>query len=392
MKTKLLYLLITLFALNADAQVISMIGSTSPSGSWSVDTNLTTTDNITYFKNNVVLTTATDPATTGLKFRQDGQWTTNWGNSNFPSGTAVLNGANILTIAGIYDVTFNRINGTYTFIPVIVFPSIGIWGPAVDSQNGYAGPDVDMITTDGITYTLSGFYFSSGNAYFRQDDNSSLVWGSTSFPTGTAVSSGPSLFIPGNEWFVTFNRLTGEYSFEFPKISIMGTAALGWDTDLFMETTNGEYYTINYPSGFAIGECKFRKNQDWNTNWGGTTFPTGVGTFLSFNNIIVSSVGYVSAYFNRNTLEYGFSTSLANSEEAISNLKIYPNPTNTNWTISNSTDINSVQLFDVNGKELQLFEPNTSEFNLSSTSLSNGIYFIKVKSGLDFKVQKIIKN
>jgi hypothetical protein len=83
---------------------------------------------------------------------------------------------------------------------------------------------------------------------------------------------------------------------------------------------------------------------------------------------------------------------LANSEEAISNLKIYPNPTNTNWTISNSTDINSVQLFDVNGKELQLFEPNTSEFNLSSTSLSNGIYFIKVKSGLDFKVQKIIKN
>jgi hypothetical protein len=24
--------------------------------------------------------------------------------------------------------------------------------------------------------------------------------------------------------------------------------------------------------------------------------------------------------------------------------------------------------------------------------LSNGIYFIKVKSGLDFKVQKIIKN
>lgn len=390
MKTKLLYLLIILFALNADAQVISMIGSTSPSGSWSVDTNLTTTDNITYFKNNVVLTTATDPGTTGLKFRQDGQWTTNWGNSNFPSGTATLNGANIMTVAGTYDVTFNRINGTYTFIPVIVFPSIGIWGPAVDSQNGYAGPDVDMITADGITYTLSGFYFSSGNAYFRQDDNGSLVWGSTSFPTGTAVSSGPSLFIPGNEWFVTFNRITGEYSFTYPSIGILGTALNGFtapDTDL--NTTDGFNYTI---LGLTLldGEVKFRKDNQWTTNWGSLGFPSGTGTQDGVN--IPITAGTYNISFEKSSGNYDFSNTLTNSEEAISNLKIYPNPTNNNWTISHSTAINSIQLFDVNGKELQVFEPNTSEFILSSTSLSNGIYFIKIKSGLDFTVQKIIKN
>ncbi len=390
MKRKLLYLLITLFALNTDAQVISMIGSTSPSGSWSVDTNLTTTDNITYIKNNVVLTTATDPATTGLKFRQDGQWTTNWGNSNFPSGTAVLNGANIMTIAGIYDVTFNRINGTYTFIPVIVFPSIGIWGPAVDSQNGYAGPDVDMITTDGITYTLSGFYFSSGNAYFRQDDNGSLVWGSTSFPSGTAVSSGPSLFIPGNEWFVTFNRLTGEYSFTYPSVGILGTALSGFTaTDNDLNTTDGYNYNI---LGLTLldGEVKFRKDNLWTTNWGSLGFPLGTGTQNGQN--IPVTAGTYNISFEITSGNYDFSNTLTNTEEAISNLIIYPNPTNTNWTISNSTDIYSVQIFDVNGKELQVFEPNTSEFILSSTSLSNGIYFIKVKSGLDFTVQKIIKN
>ena len=390
MKRKLLYLLITLFALNTDAQVISMIGSTSPSGSWSVDTNLTTTDNITYIKNNVVLTTATDPATTGLKFRQDGQWTTNWGNSNFPSGTAVLNGANIMTIAGIYDVTFNRINGTYTFIPVIVFPSIGIWGPAVDSQNGYAGPDVDMITTDGITYTLSGFYFSSGNAYFRQDDNGSLVWGSTSFPSGTAVSSGPSLFIPGNEWFVTFNRLTGEYSFTYPSVGILGTALSGFTaTDNDLNTTDGYNYNI---LGLTLldGEVKFRKDNLWTTNWGSLGFPLGTGTQNGQN--IPVTAGTYNISFEITSGNYDFSNTLTNTEEAISNLIIYPNPTNTNWTISNSTAIYSVQISDVNGKALQVFEPNTSEFILSSTSLSNGIYFIKVKSGLDFTVQKIIKN
>ena len=118
MKKELLLLIALLFIFQTNySQVISMIGSTSPSGSWSVDTNMNTTDNITYTKNNVVLTTATDPSTTGLKFRQAGQWTTNWGNSNFPSGTGTQGGANIMTVAGTYDVTFNRTNGTYTFIP-----------------------------------------------------------------------------------------------------------------------------------------------------------------------------------------------------------------------------------------------------------------------------------
>ena len=187
MKKQLLYLFIVLFAYCGNAQVISMIGTTSPSGNWTVDTNLTTTDNITYTLNNVVLTTANgaDPDS-GLKFRQDGQWTLNWGSSNFPAGTATLNGANILTIAGTYNVTFNRLTGAYSFI-ASGFPSIGIWGPAVDPALGYTGPDVDMVTIDGITYTLTGFVFSSGEAKFRQDNATVNVWGSASFPSGTAT-------------------------------------------------------------------------------------------------------------------------------------------------------------------------------------------------------------
>ena len=371
------------------SQVISMIGSTSPSGSWSVDTNLTTTDNITYTKNNVVLTTATDPATTGLKFRQDHDWTINWGNSNWPMGTAVQDGANIMTQAGTYDVTFNRSNGTYTFIPS-GFTNIGIWGPAVDSVNGFGGPDVDMVTTDGITYTLSGFIFSSGTAYFRFNNDGLNTWGSTAFPTGTAVQGGPSIQVTGGEWFVTFNKNTGVYSFAYPSVGILGTATtVGWGNDIDLSTTDGFSYSI---SNLALtdGVVKFRKDNAWDINWGSLDFPTGTGVQNGAE--IPVTAGTYDIAFDKSTGNYAFTNSLSNPQNSISKVKIYPNPTNNIWNLSHTETIDGVELFDVTGKTIQSFEPNTSQFELDGSELSQGVYFVKIKSGADFAVQKIIKN
>lgn len=241
MKKTLHYLLFALIVWQAHAQTISIVG-TGVNG-WpptnGPEITLSTTDNITYTITNLTVTSGF------VKFRQDYSWTTNWGGNTFPSGQGVQNGPDIPTVAGTYDVTLNRVNGTYTFVGTAAFPSIGIWGPAVDSQNGYAGADVDMTTNDGITYTLSGFNFSSGNAYFRQDNATNFVWGSTAFPNGTAVQNGPSIPVTGGEYFVTFNRNTGAYSFEYPSIGILGNALNGWevaDTDL--STTNGFTYTL----------------------------------------------------------------------------------------------------------------------------------------------------
>ncbi|MFY7958334.1 MAG: T9SS type A sorting domain-containing protein [Flavobacterium macrobrachii] len=367
-----------------------MIGSTSPSGSWTIDTNMNTTDNVTYTLNNVTLTTATDPNTTGLKFRQDGDWAINWGNSNFPSGTAFQNGPNIMTIAGVYDVTFNRLNGTYTFIQQVTFPTIGIWGPAVDSQNGYGGDDVEMLTDDGIVYTLADFNFSSGQAYFRENNNSQLVYGSTAFPFGTAVATGPSIPVTGGEYFVTFNRTTGEYRFDYPSIGILGSALGGFgveDTDL--TTTDGFVYTIN-DLQVIDGEVKFRKNNSWITNWGSVDFPSGTGTQNGPN--IPIGGGFYDVTFERDTGNYQFVNSLSTNENSIKNLKIYPNPSSTDWTITHTATIDRIQLFDATGKELQNFTPVATDYTIPSNGLSQGVYFLKISSGLDFSVQKIIKN
>lgn len=389
MKKQLLLILILFLSLYSNSQIISIVGTGVngyPPNLIGSEIILSTTDNITYTKTNLLLSDGE------VKFRENYDWTNNWGGTTFPSGQGILNvfGSGIPTQAGIYDVTFNRSNGTYTFIGT-PFPKIGIWGPAVNSQLGYAAPDVDMVTTDGINYTLSGFYFSSGNAYFRQDNTTSNVWGSTIFPSGTSVLNGPSLFIPGNEWFVTFNRITGEYSFTYPSIGILGTALNGYlaiDTDL--TTTDGFSYSISNLV-LTTGTVKFRKDNLWTSNWGSTGFPTGQGT-QNGAEIPINTAGTYNITFEKSNGNYSFSNILSNLENSISKVKIYPNPTNTIWNLSHTETIDSVELFDVTGKTIQRFEPNTSQFELDGSTLSQGVYFVKIKSGLDFAVQKIIKN
>ena len=390
-KALLFFITLTFFAFNTNAQIISLIGSTSPSGSWSLDTDMTTTDNITYTLNNATITSATDPATTGLKFRQDHDWVFNWGNSNFPNGTGTQNGPNIQTVAGTYDITFNRSNGTYTFIQSGTVPhNIGIWGPAVDSVNGFGGADINMNSTDNITYTLSGFYFSSGTAYFRENDATTNVWGSVAFPTGTAVLSGPSIQVTGGEWFVTFNRNTGAYSFAYPSIGILGTAtSVGWDSDIDLATTDGFGYSISNLV-LTAGVVKFRKDNLWNTNWGALEFPIGTGVQNGAE--IPVTAGTYDVAFEKSSGNYAFTNTLSNPGNSISTVKIYPNPTNAIWNLSYTNTIDSVELFDVTGKIIQNFAPNANQFELDGSALSQGVYFVKIKSGLDFTVQKIIKN
>lgn len=386
MKRKLLGLLLSFFAFNAVAQTISIVGSGV--NGWpptnGPEITLSTTDNITYTISNLVVTTG------AVKFRQDYGWTTNWGGSTFPNGQGTQNGPDIPTVAGTYDVTLNRINGTYTFIGTAAFPSIGIWGPAVDSQNGFIGPDVDMLTNDGITYTLSGFNFSSGNAYFRQDNATNFVWGSTAFPTGTAVLNGPSIPVNGGEFFVTFNKNTGAYSFSFPSIGILGTALNGFevaDTDL--TTTDGFGYTISNLT-LTDGVVKFRKDNSWTTNWGALDFPIGTGTQNGPD--IPVTAGTYTISFERTSGNYTFTNTLSSAENNLTHLKIYPNPTNVDWILSHSEMIDSLQLFDLSGKELLTIQPKENEYVLSGNGLSNGVYFVKIQSGLDFTWRKIIKN
>ncbi|MBC7524929.1 MAG: T9SS type A sorting domain-containing protein [Flavobacterium sp.] len=382
-KKLLLVSFIILFHTTSKAQNVSVLGSGTSLG-WGTDTYLSTTDNIFYKITNIPL------SANEVKFRQDGMWNTNWGGTTFPTGTGDLNGQNIgINPAGNYDIYFNRLSAGYSFLPTNTFPQIGIWGPAVNSQLGYGAPDVQFHTSDGINYLLSAFYYSGGSAYFRQDKCSGLTFGSTSFPDGTAQPSGPTIQVAGGLFSCRYNRTSGVYSFSLPSIGILGTALNGYSApDTNLNTLDGYTYTLNNLV-LNTGTVKFRLDDEWLSNWGGTSFPLGTGTPSGLD--ITVTPGTYNLSFNRQTADYSFTNTLTNETFSNETFKVFPNPTNSVWNINATNAIDSIQLFDVLGKQILNNIPNSDTTSIDATTLKTGIYFVKLSMKNTTETIRLIK-
>jgi len=274
---------------------IGILG-TSVNG-WDDDVDMISTDNVHYKLTNLPLKSGY------VKFRQDNSWTINWGGTDFPSGTGYQNGPDILiSDPGMYDIDFNRLTGEYLFTIVKLWDKVGITGTAVSPYYDW-DHEVMMNSAGEFSYTLTGHYFMDGEAKFRQNNDWAVNWGGTAFPSGTGIQGGPSIPVKAGFYEVTFNSGTGDYSFDFPKIGIIGSSLTGWYDDIDLSTTNGiNYSLLNY--AFTEGEVKFRQDNGWSINWGGPDFPTGY-SWQDGPNIPVMAGNY-NVFFNRETGEFNF--------------------------------------------------------------------------------------
>jgi len=385
MKLKLLFSTLLVAALSASAQTISIVG-TGVNG-WpptnGPEITLASTDNIIYTVNDLVVTTGE------VKFRQDFSWANNWGGSTFPNGNGAPGGTNIPTLAGTYDVTFNRLTGAYSFVGNTTAQTVELWGPAVDAQLGFGGPGVAMATSDEVNYTLSNFVFTSGNAYFRLNGNNNLTFGSTAFPSGVAVASGPTIPVTGREWYVTFNRTTGQYNFEFPLIGILGSALNGWNTDVDMNTTDGFNYSLQV--ALTTGAVKFRKNNTWDINWGGNDFPTGTAT-NNGNDINITTASTYLVQFEPLTGAYSFTDLLSQPTFSTPRFVLSSNPTATAWQVEGTTVVDVVEILDLSGKQVGQYRPNATSFSVEAAHLVPGMYLLKMVSAQGTQTLKAIKN
>jgi hypothetical protein len=186
-------------------------------------------------------------------------------------------------------------------------PSVGIIGSSLTGWD----VDVDMITTDGVNYTVSNLPLSVGRVKFRQDNSWCVNWGGTSFPMGAGYIYGPDIIVsnPGN-YDVTFNKESGEYSFTCINnctayIGLIGSAVppdFGSGPDVNMSTADGVSYTLTYT--FTDGEAKFRKDDNWDINWGSNSFPAGTASMGG--PAIPIAAGTYTISFNIVTGEYNF--------------------------------------------------------------------------------------
>ncbi len=260
-----------------------------------------------------------------LKFRENADWTVNWGAADFPSGIGVLNGANIPVPLGNYYVTFDCETGAYNFITTCGTIS------AIGEFNGWAADYPmyrDALNVDQWTTTIS-FKEADDTSdppdgiiemKFRQNADWGVNWGAADFPSGIGVQDGANIPVPLGNYKITFNCSTGEYNFTSTcgDISIIGEFN-GWAGDVAMmrmDDNPDQWHVLLtlLPSqdGNAdnIIELKFRQNADWGVNWGSADFPSGIAVQGGANiPVPLDGTGTTTDYhvlFNCATGEYSF--------------------------------------------------------------------------------------
>ncbi len=280
---------------------VGIIGDATPNG-WDVDTNMFKDSTDHGFFIDLELTVGE------AKFRLDDDWATNWGSADFPSGTGVQEGANILVDkAGFYHITLDTASGNYNFTELILFETISLIGSATPG-----GWDADTdLTQDSNNPDLwsTDITLVDGELKFRADHDWDTSWGGTDFPSGIASATGGNIAATEGNYRVTFNTETLEYSFltlaDYTTIGIIGSATPGgWDadTDMIKDPEDGTIWRLSVE--LVDGEAKFRAEDDWATNWGGADFPTGTGVQEGAN--IPVTAGRYNIVLNSLTGEYSF--------------------------------------------------------------------------------------
>lgn len=147
--------------------------------------------------------------TTQVQFNDPTNPNTVWGATAFPSGTAVAGSPDKIAVPpGFFNLNFNRTTGVYNYTVV----PISIIGPGILDWN----TDVTLDSADyGFNSNKMNVVFVGGDIKFRANADATLSWGgSATFPSGTATaSSAGNITVPAGTYSVSFNRVTGAYSF-----------------------------------------------------------------------------------------------------------------------------------------------------------------------------------
>ena len=361
---------------------IGIIGDATPTA-WASDTDMTTTDGVTYTIKNFTLKAGT------VKFRQDDKWENDWGGTTWPSGKGVLKSTvNIPSQPGLYNITFNLTTLDYNFVSTGNFATVNLVSGTSSSS---------MFTTDGVMYYANNVLFA--NAATSTFKVGTKNWGGTAFPNGTATDGGAAIAVPANSYNVEFNATTGAYKFNFVMISLTGSAVGGWGTDADLTTTDGVNYKILNQAFTADGEgkseVKFRLNHDWGTTWGKGTFPSGTSEVVADGGNMAIPVGNYDVVFNRMSGVFAFSTPGTAGLDAIkaNAITAYPNPTLNVWNFNaGTTTITALQIVDVTGKIVVSKNVNAAQVTVDASGLAAGMYFAKVASANATQTIRVVKN
>ncbi|WP_420573705.1 T9SS type A sorting domain-containing protein [Kordia sp.] len=100
----------------------------------------------------------------------------------------------------------------------------------------------------------------------------------------------------------------------------------------------------------------------------------------------LTNVWYDNIYLHKNT-------TLSVDEFNKSSFKTYPNPTNSSWNIvTDDTVINTIQVFDIAGRQVMAIAPKTNQAVVDGSALQNGVYFARISTDKGQSSVKLVKN
>ncbi|MDB9960984.1 T9SS type A sorting domain-containing protein [Oceanihabitans sp.] len=104
--------------------------------------------------------------------------------------------------------------------------------------------------------------------------------------------------------------------------------------------------------------------------------------FIITSNLV--NVYYDNLYVHNNNLSV--------DEFSLDNISVYPNPTLNVWNVKTSAQtINSIQVFDILGKQVLTLNPNTQDAVIDASTLNSGLYFAKVNSDAGTQTLKLVR-
>lgn len=254
-------------------------------------------------------------------------------------------------------------------------------GGAFVFGSGWAVPDlISLVNTSANTTTLlpnrvndSDPFWQTGNLdgnkimdanHFIADDN--LLGGTFTFngnvQSNTLNNSG---FTSSNDFTVT----------AFIKVfNVDFSAVLASDT-VDLRTTSGDF-TLTMDTSDTV------------------TFPPDSHIQYGFQFIgpnINNDASFDAAYANLGSIVVGPNTTLSTNDVSLSEFKIFPNPTQNNWTISSTQQISKIQVYDILGKNVLNMNPELGEVTIDASVLNNGLYFAKIHTANGVNSVKLIK-
>lgn len=189
----------------------------------------------------------------------------------------------------------------------------------------------------------------------------------------------------------------------YQTVGIIGTAtANGWATSTPLRlAVAGDVHKWTLTLALGQGEVKFRANDSWAVNWGGTAFPAGAGV-LNGPNISVPASGTYTVQFDDVTGAYQFTQpnpmAFRASNSTSLSLSLTPNPTRETVSVTYTlpaAGIATIAVQNLLGQFVRQLIPvgqgaGLQKQQLSVQGLAAGAYLVRLQTGTQTQTARLL--